>query len=66
MAELKEKTTFPATIEKVQQLQNMAIRVTLDLPETAIQAASDLMQLRERYLQVVVYDAEEFEKAIRN
>lgn len=64
MAELRELTTFPATIEKVQQLQNMAIRVTLDLPETAIKEAGDLMNLRDRYLQMIVYDADEFQKAI--
>jgi len=56
---------FPAVIVKVQTMQDKTPRVTLDLPETAIGEAGKLMQIQsgERYLHVVIYDADEFQKA---
>ena len=57
---------FPATIAKVQTLADGSPRLTLDLPETALEQAGNLMQLQsgERYLHVVIYDADEFLNAL--
>jgi hypothetical protein len=38
--------TFSAQIAKVQTLADGGIRVTLDLPETAIETATQLMQVK--------------------
>jgi hypothetical protein len=59
---------FPAVIVKVQTMADNSPRLTLDLPETALDAAGKLMLLQndERYLHVVIYDAEEFLAAISN
>jgi len=46
---------FQATIAKVQTLADGGIRVTLDLPETAIFAAAQLMTVRQ---QIAVVSAE--------
>lgn len=40
------EVTFDATVCKVQTLADQGIRVTLDLPETAIVAAAQLMTLK--------------------
>jgi hypothetical protein len=37
---------FPAEIIKIQTMQDGAIRVTVDLPETMIDVASDLMKVK--------------------
>jgi hypothetical protein len=37
---------FDATVAKVQTLADQGLRVTLDLPETAIEAAAVLMALK--------------------
>jgi len=59
---------FPAAIAKVQTMQDGSPRVTIDLPETAIEQAGILMRLQqgEQYLHIVIYDADEFSKAIQN
>jgi len=48
--------TFDATVAKVQTLVDNGIRITLDLPETAIEAAAVLMALKreQRVLRVSV------------
>lgn len=48
--------TFDAAVAKVQTLVDNGIRVTLDLPETAIEAAAVLMALKrnEQALKVTV------------
>jgi hypothetical protein len=48
--------TFDATVAKVQTLVDNGIRITLDLPETAIEAAAVLMALKRqgRALKVTV------------
>jgi hypothetical protein len=48
--------TFDATVAKVQTLADQGLRVTLDLPETAIEAAAVLMALKreQRVLKVQV------------
>jgi hypothetical protein len=38
--------TFDATVAKVQTLADQGLRVTLDLPETAIEAAAVLMAIK--------------------
>jgi hypothetical protein len=40
--------TFDATVAKVQTLVDNGIRITLDLPETAIEAAAVLMALKRK------------------
>jgi hypothetical protein len=40
--------TFDATVAKVQTLADQGLRVTLDLPETAIEAAAVLMALKRK------------------
>jgi hypothetical protein len=41
-----ETLTFDATVAKVQTLADQGIRITLDLPEHAIEAAAVLMALK--------------------
>ena len=41
-----ETLTFDATVAKVQTLVDNGLRVTLDLPEQAIEAAAVLMALK--------------------
>ena len=43
---MNEPITFPAQIVKVQTLADGGLRVTLDLPETAILAAAHLMECK--------------------
>lgn len=64
MAELSALVTFPAAVVKVQSMADGGLRLTLDLPESAIEQAAVLMGLRERYLQVVIYDNDEFIAAV--
>lgn len=45
---------FDATIAKVQTLVDNGIRVTLDLPETAIEAAAVLMGVKRNGLAIKV------------
>lgn len=52
---MSDPIKFTATIAKVQTLADGGIRVTLDLPETAILAAAQLMTVRQ---QVGVVNAE--------
>ena len=46
--------TFDATVAKVQTLVDNGIRITLDLPETAIEAAAVLMALKRQGLAIKV------------
>ena len=64
---MKPLADFPAGISKVQTMADGSPRIILDLPETAIKYMTTLaeMQSGERYLYVVIYDADEFEKAMR-
>jgi hypothetical protein len=43
---MSETIQFDATVQKVQTLVDYGLRVTLDLPETAIIAAAQLMALK--------------------
>lgn len=43
---MSEAITFDATIQKVQTLVDFGIRVTLDLPDSAIIAAAQLMTIK--------------------
>lgn len=43
---MNEKIEFDATVYKVQTLADMGIRITLDLPETAIPQAAMLMETK--------------------
>jgi len=53
---------FPATVARVKTLVDGGIRVEFDLPETESMVLSKLHDLRERYLRVVIYDDEEFNR----
>jgi len=54
--------TFDATVAKVQTLVDNGIRITLDLPEQAIEAAAVLMALKRqgRALKVTVKVASDY------
>ena len=43
---MNEKIEFDATVYKVQTLADMGIRITLNLPETAIPQAAILMETK--------------------
>jgi len=49
-------------------MQDNGIRITLDLPETeaAMLAKAHELKTGERYLHIVIYDADEFSKAIQS
>lgn len=68
MVELEPLADFPASISKAQTLADNGIRITLDLPETeaAILSKAHELKIGERYLYVVIYDADEFQKACIN
>lgn len=67
MAELKPLAEFPALIVRVKTLVDKGIRAELDLPETMTEMLSTLhaLQRDDRPLRVIIYDDEEFERAIR-
>lgn len=66
MPELEPLADFPAAVGQVKSLRDKGIQVVLDLPETETAQLSALhkMQKDDQYLRVVIYDAEEFQKAI--
>lgn len=66
MATIKPLCDFPAGISKVQTMADGSPRIIMDLPESAIEHMTALAQMQsgERYLYVVIYDADEFEKAL--
>lgn len=43
---MKNKIEFEASIEKIQTMQDGAIRLTLDLSESCIQQAAELMECK--------------------
>ena len=61
MVNVSDSLTFDATVAKVQTLADKGIRVTLDLPEHAIEAAAVLMALKRQgaALRVTVEIAED-------
>lgn len=46
--------TFPATVYKVQTLIDGGIRITLDLPETAIPQAAMLMECKREGIALIL------------
>jgi hypothetical protein len=67
MSELKPLADFPAGISGVKTMADGSPRITLDCPESVNEQLSRLamMQVDSRYLHVVIYDADEFEKALK-
>ena len=61
---MPETVTFTAVVSKVATLADGGIRVTLDLPETAVMAAAQLMECKRAgvALNVTVQAAPEQEK----
>lgn len=51
---MSEKITFDATVYKVQTLADMGIRITLDLPETAIPQAAMLMETKRQGIPLII------------
>ncbi len=53
---MKNSAQFPATVYKIQTLVDGGLRVTLDLPENAIESAAWLMECKrqEKPLKVIV------------
>ena len=67
MSELKPLADFPAGISGVRTMADGSPRITLDCPESVNEQLSKLamMQVDSRYLHVVIYDANEFEKQVK-
>ena len=68
---MSEPITFPAQVVKVQTLADGGLRLTLDLPETAILEAAHLMECKRQgvageveYRPIVAAPAQERETAI--
>jgi hypothetical protein len=51
---MSEKITFDATVYKVQTLADLGIRITLDLPETAIPQAAMLMEAKRQGIPLII------------
>ena len=51
---MSEKITFDATVYKVQTLADMGIRITLDLPETAIPQEAMLMEAKREGIPLII------------
>jgi hypothetical protein len=68
MPELKPLCDFPAGITKVQTMADGSPRIILDLPESEVRLMTRFAELQvgERYLYIVIYDADEFAEAIEN
>lgn len=66
MAELTPLSDFPAVVCRVKTLMDNGIRVEFDLPETEARMLSELhtIKLDGRVLRVVLYDDDEFQKAL--
>ena len=64
MAELSALADFPAAVCRVKTLVDGGIRIELDLPETEAEILTIMHNLRGRYLRVVVYDDDEFRRAV--
>ena len=64
MSELNPLADFPATVCRVKTLVDGGIRVEMDLPETEGQILSTMHDLRGQYLRVVIYDDDEFRRAV--
>jgi hypothetical protein len=65
---LKELADFPGAIAGVRDMADNGIRITIDLPETEGEQLSKLHSLKQKgiYLRIVIYDADEFSKAVQN
>ena len=59
---------FPAEVYGVKTLADGGIRVTFDLPETESGVLTRLHELKRgrKYLRVVVYDNDEFQRELKN
>lgn len=51
---MTDKITFVASVYKVQTLADMGIRITLDLPETAIPQAAMLMEAKRQGIPLII------------
>jgi hypothetical protein len=49
-----DRITFTASVSKIQTLIDGGIRVTLDLPETAISQAAALMEIKRQMIPIEV------------
>ena len=68
MAELTSLADFPAIVCRVKSLVDKGIRIELDLPESETNTLAVLhgLQRDDAVLRVVIYDDDEFQKALLN
>ena len=68
MYELTPLADFPAIVCRVKSMVDKGIRVELDLPEGETQTLAILhgLQCDDKPLRVVIYDDDEFQKALIN
>ena len=66
MSELKELCDFQCGIANVKTMADGSPRITLDCPESVIEYLSLLAKCQQegRYLHIVIYDEDEFNRAI--
>lgn len=66
MAELKPLCDFPAIVCRVKSMVDKGIRIELDLPESETETLAVLhgLQRDDQPLRVVIYNDDEFQKAI--
>ena len=66
MAAIKPLADFPAGISKIQTMSDGSPRIILDLPESEVRLMTRFAELQvgERYLYIVIYDADEFQKVL--
>lgn len=67
VAELTNLCDFPAIVVRVKSMIDKGIRIELDLPESETNTLAVLhgLQRDDKPLRVVIYDDDEFQKAIR-
>jgi hypothetical protein len=65
---VQQLTDFPAIVTRVQSMADKGIRVIIDMPETETNTLAVLhgLQRDDKPLRVVIYDDDEFQKAIHN
>ena len=68
MSDLTPLADFPAIVVRVKSMVDKGIRIELDLPESETNTLAVLhgLQRDDKPLRVVIYDDDEFQKAIQN
>ena len=68
MAAIEPLADFPAIVVRVQSMADKGVRAIFDMPEseTATLAVLHGLQRDDKPLRVVIYDDDEFQKAVQN